>query len=83
MNRVLADGDAVTVVELLLLDRLAVDERAVGAPEVDDPELLAAPLDAGMMPAGGRVSKYEVVVGRAAQTQSAVSRAVRVTRVRS
>src|SRR5438270_12633560 len=37
---VLPDGDAVAVVELLLLDRLAVDESAVGAAQVDDPELL-------------------------------------------
>jgi hypothetical protein len=42
VDRVLAEGDPVTVVELLLLDRLAVDERAVGAPEVDDPELFSA-----------------------------------------
>ncbi len=83
MNRVLADGDAVTVVELLLLDGLAVDQRAVGAPEVDDPELLAAALDAGVMSARGRVAKDEVVVGGAAEAQSVVGSAMRMTGVRS
>src|SRR6266849_3840298 len=46
---VLTDCDAVAVVQLFLLDGLAVHERAVGAAEVDDPELLASPLDAGVM----------------------------------
>src|SRR5579859_2282707 len=41
---VLADRDPVAVVQLLLLDRLAVDQRAVGAAQVHDPELLAATL---------------------------------------
>lgn len=83
MNRVLPDGDAVAVVELLLLYRLAVDKRAVGAPEVDDPECLTAPLDAGVMPTRRGVPKDQVVVGRAAKPERAVARAVRVARVGS
>ncbi len=83
MNRVLTDGDSIAVIELLLLDRLAVDERAVGAPEVDDPELLTAPLDTSVMAACGRIAKYEVVVGRAPHPQCAVAGAVRMAGVGS
>ena len=83
MNRVLSDGDAVTVVELLLLDRLAVDKRSVGASQVDDPELLAAPLDPGVMAAGGRIAKDQVVVGRAAEAERAVAGTMRVAGVRA
>jgi len=83
VNRVLSDGDAVTVVELLLLDRFAVDEGAVRAPQIDDPELLTAPFDAGVMPARGRIAKDEVVVGRAPESQSGLARAVCVAGVRA
>ncbi len=83
MNRVLPDGDAVTVVELLLLDRLAVDKRPVGAPKVDDPELVATPFDAGVMAAGGRIAEDEVVVGRAPEAERAVAGPMRVACVRA
>ena len=83
MNRVLADGDPVAVVELLLLDRITVDERAVGAPEVDDPELLTTPLDACVVPARGRVAQDEVVVGRAPESEGIVAGAVGVAGVGS
>ncbi len=83
MNRVLSDGDAVAVVELLFLDRLAVDKRAVGAPEVDDPELLTAPFDAGVMPAGGGIAEDEVVVRRASEPKCGVTSAVSVACIRA
>jgi len=83
VNGVLSDGDAVTMVELLLLDRLAVHESAVGAAEVDDPELLTTPLHASVVPAGGRVAKDEVVVGRAAEAERSFSGAVRVAGIRT
>ena len=83
MDRVLSDRDAVAVIELLLLDRLAVDERAVGAPEVDDPEPLSTPLDAGVVAARRGVAKDEVVVGRSSKAERAVTGSVRVTCVRS
>src|ERR1700737_3811595 len=60
---VLADRQAVTVVELLFLDGLAVDQGAVGAPEVDDPELVSAPLDACVVAARRGVAQDDVVVG--------------------
>jgi len=83
VNCVLSDRDSVTVVELLLLDRLAVDKRPVGAPKVDDPELVATPFDSGVMAAGGRIPKDEVVVGRAAEAERAVAGAMRVACVRA
>jgi len=83
VNRVLSDGDSVTVVELLLLDRLAVDQRPVGASKVDDPELVATPFDPGVMAACGRIAKDEVVVGRAPEAERAVAGAMRVARVRA
>jgi len=83
MNRVLPDRDAVVVVELLLLDRLSIDECAVRAPQVDDPELLAAALDAGVVPTGRRVTKDEVVVRRAPHPKRAFSGAIGMARVRS
>src|SRR5713101_1014774 len=58
---VLTDCDAVPVVQLFLLDGLAVHQRAIGAAEVDDPELLASPLDAGVMSTGRRVAEDQVV----------------------
>jgi hypothetical protein len=63
VNRVLADGDSVVMVQLLLLDWLAVDKRSVRAPEIHDEELFSATLDAGMVTARRRVAKDEVVVG--------------------
>jgi hypothetical protein len=83
VNRVLSDRDAVTVVELLLLDRLAVDQRPVGAPQVDDPELLATPLDPGVMAARGRIAQDQVVIGRAPKAERAVAGAMRVAGVRT
>ena len=81
MNRVLADRDAVVVVELLLLNRLSVDQGAVGAPQVNDPELLAPPLDSSVVPAGCRVAKDEVVVWGSAHPQRAFGGAVGVAGV--
>jgi hypothetical protein len=83
MNRVLTDGYPVVVVELLLLDRLTVDERPVGASEVNDPELLTTPLDSGVMPACRRVPKDEVVVRRTAHAERALVGAIVVARVGS
>jgi len=60
---VLTDRYAVAVVQLFLLDGLAVHQRAVGAAEVDDPELLATPLDARVMAAGRGIAEDQVVVG--------------------
>src|SRR3982074_3295019 len=46
---VLADLDLVRVLQLLLRNRLAVDQRAVGGAEVDDEPLLAPALEAGVV----------------------------------
>ena len=81
MNCVLTDRDAVVVLELFLLDRLAVDQRAVGAPQIDDPELVAATFHASVMPAGRRVAKDQVVVGRTPHSQRALGGAVRMAGV--
>jgi hypothetical protein len=81
VNRVLSDGDPVTVIQLLLLDRLAVDESPVGAPEVDDPELLTAAFHARVVAAGGRIAEDEVVVRRAPEAEGAVAGAMRVAGV--
>ena len=62
MDCVLADREAVPVVELFFLDRLAIDQRAVGAAEVNDPELVATPLEARMVAACRRVAQDDVVV---------------------
>jgi hypothetical protein len=83
MNRVLADRDAVVVVELLLLDRFSVDQRAVRASQVNDPELLAPTLDPGVVPAGRRIAKDEVVVRRTPHPQRALCGAIGVPRVGS
>jgi hypothetical protein len=83
VNSVLSDGDSVAVVELLLLDRLAVDERAIGAPEIYDPERLTSPFDAGVVPARGGIAKDEVIVGRTPKPERRVTGAVRVARVRT
>jgi hypothetical protein len=83
MNRVLTDGDAVVMVELLLLDRLSVDKRAVGAAKVHDPELLSAPLDTGVVPAGRGVAKDEIVVRRTPHAESAFGGAIVVACVGS
>ncbi len=80
---VLTDCDAVAVVQLFLLDGLAVHERAIGAAEVDDPELLASPLDAGVMSTGRRVAEDQVVVGRAADAERSIAGAVVVAGVRT
>lgn len=81
MNSVLTDRDAVVVLELLLLDRLSVDESAVRASQVDDPELLAATLDTGMVPTGRRVAKDEIVVRGTPHPQRVLGGAIRVARV--
>src|SRR5437764_15211971 len=60
-DRVLSNRDPVPVVELLLLDRLAVDQSAVGAAQVDDPELLAATLEPRMVAARRRIDQDQVV----------------------
>ena len=83
MNRVLTDRDAVVVGELLFLDGLAIDESAVRASKVDDPELLAAALNSGVVPAGRGVAKDEVVVWGPPQAQRGLTGAVVVPRVRS
>jgi hypothetical protein len=71
------------VVQLFLLDGLAVHQRAVRAAEVDDPELLAATLDARVVAAGRRVAKDEVVVRRAPDAKGGVAGAVVVAGVRA
>src|SRR5437588_5831440 len=71
------------MVQLLLLDGLAVDERAVRAAQVDEPELIAATLQARVMPAGRRVAEDHVVVGRAAKAHGVVAGAMLVAGVRS
>jgi len=70
-DRVLSNRDPVPVVELLLLDRLAVDQSAVGAAQVDDPELLAATLDPRMVAARRGIAQDQVVVGGAADPHRA------------
>src|SRR5260221_12951045 len=80
-DRVLTDRYPVAVVQLFLLDRLAVDQRAVGAPEVDDPELLAPALDAGVVTAGRRIAQGHVVVRRAADAHCGLAGAMVVARV--
>src|SRR5437660_977497 len=71
------------MVQLLLLDGLAVDERAVRAAQVDEPELIAAALQARVMPTGRRVAEDYVVVGRAAEAHGVVAGAMLVAGVRS
>jgi hypothetical protein len=83
VNRVLSDRDSVAVVELLLLDRLAIDKRAIGAPEVYDPERLTSPFDASVMATRGGIAKDEVIVGRTPEPECCVTGAVRMPRIRS
>jgi len=63
VDRVLADREPVAVAQLLLLDRLAVDEGPVCAAQVDDPEVVAPALEPGVVAAGRGVAKDHVVVG--------------------
>src|SRR5260370_15122240 len=65
-HRVLADRDQVAVGQLLLDHWLHVDQRAVGAPEVADPEVAVPHLDASVMTGGCGVPDDDVVVRRAA-----------------
>src|SRR5207245_2671130 len=51
----------------LLEDRLAVDQRAVGAAQVADPERAGAHLDAAVAARRGGIRDHHVVVGRSAQ----------------
>lgn len=81
MDCVLADRHAVAMVQLPLLDRLAVHERTVRAAQIDEPELLASPLEPGVVAARGRITQDDVVVGRAPEAQRVVARAVAVPRV--
>jgi hypothetical protein len=78
MNRVLADGDAVIVVELFLLHRLPVHESPVGAAKVHDPELLTAPFHPCVMAARRGIAKDEVVVWRTAHAKRVLGGSVRV-----
>ncbi len=71
------------MVQLLLLDRLAVDERAVRTSEVDHPELLTTSLEPGMVTARRGVAEDHVVVRRPAHAQRVVTGAVTMPRVRS
>src|SRR5260221_12528662 len=74
-DRVLTDRYPVAVVQLFLLDRLPVDQRAVGAPEVDGPELLApAPQQGGQTP-GRRISQGNAVVGGGAHAHCGLASA--------
>jgi hypothetical protein len=50
------------MIELFLLDRLTVDEGAVRASQIDEPELVPAALEARVVTAGRRVSQDDVVV---------------------
>src|SRR5579859_194172 len=64
-DRVLADGDHVSVRQLLVDDGFAVDQRAVGAAEVADPVGAAAQLDPAVMAGRRGVADDDVVVPRA------------------
>src|SRR5450631_1192101 len=65
-HRVLADGDHVAVGQLLFDHRLAVDQRAVGAPEVADPEEAVPHIDPAVVTGGRRVPDHNFVVRRTA-----------------
>src|SRR5207248_10371689 len=65
-KRVLADRDHVAIGQLLLDHRLAVDQRAVGAAEVADPERAGPDLDPPVVPWGRGVADDHIVVGSAA-----------------
>src|SRR6195256_3248826 len=65
-DRVLTDGDKVAVGQLRFDHRLAIDQRAVGASKVADPEEAAPDLDPAVMTGGGRVADHDVVVRCAA-----------------
>jgi len=78
VNRVLADGDAIVVVQLLLLDRLAVDQRPVRASKVDDEELFTTAFDACVVATRRGVAKNQVVVRRPTQSKCAIAGAIGV-----
>src|SRR5229473_306766 len=65
-DRVLSDRDEVAVGELFLDHRLAVDQRAVGAAKIADPERAGPNLDTAMPARGRGVADDDVVVGCAA-----------------
>lgn len=71
------------MVELLLLYGLTVHKRAIRAAQIDDPELIAAALEPGVVAAGCRVAQDHVVVRRAAQADRMVAGPMRVTCVRT
>src|SRR5258707_14364476 len=66
-HRVLTDGDHVAVGKLLFDYGLAVDQCAVGAPEVADPEKTVPGLDPAVVTGGRRVSDDDVVIRRPAE----------------
>src|SRR6266851_4845300 len=66
-HRVLADRDHVAVGELLFDHGLAVDQCAVGAPEVADPEKTVPGLDPAVVTGGRRGSDDDVVIRRPAE----------------
>src|SRR5260370_36971350 len=59
-HRVLPDGDEIAVGQLLLDHRFAIDQRAVGAAQVADPERARAHFDAAVPAWGGRVAHHHV-----------------------
>ena len=63
LDLVLADLDAVTVLQLLLLDRLAVDVRTVGAVEVFNHHIGAMHQHHGVLAADSEVIDHNVVIG--------------------
>src|ERR1700730_5060532 len=65
-HRVLADRDQVAVRQLLLYYRLAVDQRAVRASQVADPESAVPHLDPTVVTRGCGISDDDVVVGGSA-----------------
>src|SRR5207245_8952684 len=62
-DRVLADGYEIAIGKLLLDHGLAIDQGAVRAAEVADPERPGANLDAAVPAGSGRVADDAVVVG--------------------
>ena len=67
LDLVLPDFDGIAILQLLLLDRLAVDVRAVGAVEVFNEDVAAGHLQHGVLTADGEVVDHDVVVGPATE----------------
>ena len=68
-----SDGDGVPVAEVLLVDVQAVDARAVGGLEVDEPPDAPRPLDLGVLLADPGVAEDEPVRGGGADPHGVAS----------